>query len=83
MLIGQHAAIYLSLTLIIEKFIVALTLIIAEGIHQQRATSQVLKQTLHNVIKKPGHSVDCIWHVVRDLEYSSSILSGSGVGDAW
>ena len=55
MLIGQHAAIYLSLTLIIENLlIVALTLIIAEaGIHQQRATSQVLKQTLHNVIKNP------------------------------
>ncbi len=55
MLIGQHAAIYLSLTLIIENLlIVALTLIIAEaGIHQQRATSQVLKQTLLNVIKNP------------------------------
>ena len=55
MLIGQHAAIYLSLTLIIENLLImTLTLIIAEaGIHQHRAKSQLLKQTLYNVIKNP------------------------------
>lgn len=55
MLIGQHAAIYLSLTLIIENLlIVALTLIIAEaGEHQHRTIPQLLKQTLSNVIKNP------------------------------
>lgn len=55
MLIGQHAAIYLSLTLIIENLlIVALTLIIAEaGEHQHRTIPQLLKQTLNNVIKNP------------------------------
>lgn len=55
MLIGQHAAIYLSLTLIIENLlIVALTLVIAEvGMQQHQVTSQLLKQTLHNVIKNP------------------------------
>ena len=55
MLIGQHAAIYLSLTLIIENLLImTLTLIIAEaGIHQHRAKSHLLKQTLYNVIKNP------------------------------
>lgn len=55
MLIGQHAAIYLSLTLIIENLLImTLTLIIAEaGIHQHRAKSQLLKQTLYNVINNP------------------------------
>ena len=55
MLIGQHAAIYLSLTLIIENLlIVALTLVIAEvGMQQHQVTSQLLKQTLYNVIKNP------------------------------
>lgn len=54
-LIGQHAAIYLSLTLIIENLlIVTLTLMLAEaGLHQGRAKSQLLKQTLLNVIKNP------------------------------
>lgn len=47
MLIGQHAAIYLSLTLMIENLlIVALTLVIAEvGMQQHQVTSQLLKQT--------------------------------------
>lgn len=55
MLIGQHAAIYLSLTLMIENLlIVALTLVIAEvGMQQHQVTSQLLKQTLYNVIKNP------------------------------
>lgn len=55
MLIGQHAAIYLSLTLIIENLIiVALTLMIAEaGINQHQEKAQLMKQTFINVVKNP------------------------------
>lgn len=55
LLIGQQAAVYLSLTLIIENLlIVAFTLILAEaGIHQHQSTAAVVQQTLKNVAKSP------------------------------
>lgn len=55
MLIGSHAAIYISLTLIIENLlIVALMLILAEaGLHQQQNLLPLLKQTFLNLLKNP------------------------------
>ncbi len=55
MLIGNHAAIYISLTLIIENLlIVALMLILAEaGLHQQQNLLPLLKQTFLNLLKNP------------------------------
>lgn len=55
MLIGQHAAIYISLTLIIENLlIVALVLMIAEaGLQQQGSFKQVAIPTLINLLKNP------------------------------
>ncbi|MDR6797977.1 putative permease [Acinetobacter calcoaceticus] len=55
MLIGNHAAIYISLTLIIENLlIVALMLILAEaGLHQQQNLTPLLKQTFLNLLKNP------------------------------
>ncbi|WP_151747232.1 AEC family transporter [Acinetobacter lactucae] len=55
MLIGNHAAIYISLTLIIENLlIVALMLILAEaGLHQQQSLFPLLKQTFLNLLKNP------------------------------
>ena len=55
MLIGQHAAIYISLTLIIENLlIVALVLMIAEaGLQQQGSFKQIALPTLVNLLKNP------------------------------
>ncbi|WP_151793123.1 AEC family transporter [Acinetobacter nosocomialis] len=55
MLMGSHAAIYISLTLIIENLlIVALMLILAEaGLHQQQRLLPLLKKTFINLIKNP------------------------------
>lgn len=54
MLIGQHAAIYISLTLIIENLvIVALVLLIAEAGLQQGSVKQVAGSTLINLLKNP------------------------------
>lgn len=54
MLIGQHAAIYISLTLIIENLlIVALVLMIAEAGLQQGSVKQVVVSTLKNLLKNP------------------------------
>ena len=52
MLMGSHAAIYISLTLIIENLlIVALMLILAEaGLHQQQRLLPLLK-TFINLLK--------------------------------
>lgn len=55
MLIGSHAAIYISLTLIIENLlIVALMLILAEaGMHEQQQLLPLLKKTFFNLLKNP------------------------------
>lgn len=55
MLMGSHAAIYISLTLIIENLlIVALMLILAEaGLHQQQQLLPLLKKTFINLLKNP------------------------------
>ena len=55
MLIGSHAAIYISLTLIIENLlIVALMLILAEaGLHQQQQLLPLLKKTFINLLRNP------------------------------
>ncbi|EPK8694958.1 AEC family transporter [Acinetobacter baumannii] len=55
MLMGSHAAIYISLTLIIENLlIVALMLILAEaGLHQQQRLLPLLKKTFMNLLKNP------------------------------
>lgn len=56
MLMGSHAAIYISLTLIIENLlIVALMLILAEaGLHQQQQQLfPLLKKTFINLLKNP------------------------------
>ena len=55
MLMGAHAAIYISLTLIIENLvIIALMLILAEaGLHQQQKLLPLLKQTFCNLLKNP------------------------------
>lgn len=54
MLIGQHAAVYVSLTLIIENvLILTLVLTLAELGQQKGEFKKVLKNTLKNVIKNP------------------------------
>lgn len=55
MLMGSHAAIYISLTLIIENLlIVALMLILAEaGMHEQQQLLPLLKKTFFNLLKNP------------------------------
>ena len=54
LLIGQQAAIYISLSLILENVLVlTLVLTLAEAGQQQGALSQVLKQTLFRVVKTP------------------------------
>ena len=54
MLIGSHAAIYISLTLILENILVlALVLTLAEAGLQQGRFKQVFKQTMLKVIKTP------------------------------
>ena len=63
MLIGQHAAIYISLTLIIENLlIVALVLMIAEAGLQQGSLKQVVVSTLKNLLKNPViDEIYCGW----------------------
>lgn len=54
MLIGQHAAIYISLTLIIENILIlTLVLTLAELGQSKGASGKVLKDTLRNVIRNP------------------------------
>ena len=54
MLIGSHAAIYISLTLILENILVlALVLTLAEAGLQQGRFKHVFKQTMFKVIKTP------------------------------
>lgn len=54
MLIGSHAAVYISLTLILENILIlALVLTLAEAGQQQGAFKAVLKQTLAKVLKTP------------------------------
>ena len=54
MLIGSHAAVYLSLTLIIENLIiVALMLVLAEKGLQQQASTNTIAMTLQRLAKNP------------------------------
>lgn len=85
MLIGQHAAIYLSLTLIIENLlIVALTLMVAEaGLHQGRVKAQLLKQTLVNVVKNPVilsivFGMTCVFLDIKIPTYAAHALEMLG-----
>lgn len=54
LLIGNHAAVYISLTLILENILIlALVLTLAEAGLQQGAVKDVLRQTISKVLKTP------------------------------